>query len=450
MSFGVSNFPTSLDATSNLGSLVNNVSTTLSADFDHTSDTTLSLTDGSDFPSTGGVVFVDGNRGVYTGKSGNDLTGVSGVSASASSGDDVELRYDSAHHNGLLDAILNLQDKVGIDSSAVATSLDKRVTDLENVTLVGGNGIDLTSSTFAVDLGTNPGLEFSSAKLQVKAGTGITLDASGVHVDVGTTASKIVQLDGSARLPAVDGSQLTNLPSGTTYTAGDGIDITSDVISVDLATNPGLEFSAAQLKAKAGTGISLDASGINVDVGTSANKIVQLDGSARLPAVDGSQLTNLPGGGGGKILQVLQTVKTDTQTISTSGAVDVTGLSQAITPTSTSNKVLVTAIVSVGGITTSGGTFHLFRDSTEISLGASAGSRKRCASYYVPYSSAGMDFLTIHYLDNPATSSSVTYKIQYQAPGSSKTVYINRHENDADAATSPRTVSSISLMEVEG
>jgi len=30
-------------------------------------------------------------------------------------------------------------------------------------------------------------------------------------------------------------------------------------------------------------------------VGTSANNVVQLDGSARLPAVDGSQLTNLPG-----------------------------------------------------------------------------------------------------------------------------------------------------------
>ena len=34
---------------------------------------------------------------------------------------------------------------------------------------------------------------------------------------------------------------------------------------------------------------------LNVDVGTSANKIVQLDGSSRLPAVDGSQLTNIPG-----------------------------------------------------------------------------------------------------------------------------------------------------------
>jgi hypothetical protein len=38
---------------------------------------------------------------------------------------------------------------------------------------------------------------------------------------------------------------------------------------------------------------------LNIDVGIGANDIVQLDGSGKLPAVDGSALTNLPGGGGG-------------------------------------------------------------------------------------------------------------------------------------------------------
>jgi hypothetical protein len=36
-----------------------------------------------------------------------------------------------------------------------------------------------------------------------------------------------------------------------------------------------------------------------LDTGTSANQIVKLDGSAKLPAVDGSALTNLPSSGGG-------------------------------------------------------------------------------------------------------------------------------------------------------
>ena len=38
---------------------------------------------------------------------------------------------------------------------------------------------------------------------------------------------------------------------------------------------------------------------LSCDVGIGANDIVQLDGSGRLPAIDGSQLLNLPGGGGG-------------------------------------------------------------------------------------------------------------------------------------------------------
>lgn len=50
----------------------------------------------------------------------------------------------------------------------------------------------------------------------VTAGTGLTggtISGSGtIAVDVGTSANKIVQLDGSARLPAVDGSQLTGIP----------------------------------------------------------------------------------------------------------------------------------------------------------------------------------------------------------------------------------------------
>ena len=37
---------------------------------------------------------------------------------------------------------------------------------------------------------------------------------------------------------------------------------------------------------------------ITAMLGTAANDLVQLDGAAKLPAVDGSQLTNLPGGGG--------------------------------------------------------------------------------------------------------------------------------------------------------
>ena len=68
--------------------------------------------------------------------------------------------------------------------------------------------------------------------LATVATTGAYSDLSGTPtlgtaaaLDVGTSATNVVQLDGSARLPAVDGSQLTNLPSGAS-TLGALTDVT--------------------------------------------------------------------------------------------------------------------------------------------------------------------------------------------------------------------------------
>jgi hypothetical protein len=71
------------------------------------------------------------------------------------------------------------------------------------------------------------------------AGTGIVTSGTGatstLNVDVGTTASKIVQLDGSARLPAVDGSQLTNVlhdvVDDTTPQLGGDLDVQARIIT---------------------------------------------------------------------------------------------------------------------------------------------------------------------------------------------------------------------------
>lgn len=86
--------------------------------------------------------------------------------------------------------------------------------------ITAGNGIALTTASgganetrsISTSLATDPGLEYNSGALRVKAGTGIVRNSSGINVDVGTTASKIVQLNGSAQLPAVSGALLTNLP----------------------------------------------------------------------------------------------------------------------------------------------------------------------------------------------------------------------------------------------
>jgi hypothetical protein len=75
-------------------------------------------------------------------------------------------------------------------------------------------GLAVTDGGFIVGDGSNFVLETAgTARTSLGLGSAAVLTA-------GTSANNAVQLDGSARLPAVDGSQLTNLPSSGGATAG--------------------------------------------------------------------------------------------------------------------------------------------------------------------------------------------------------------------------------------
>ena len=84
----------------------------------------------------------------------------------------------------------------------------------------------------------------------------------------------------------------------------------------------------------------------------------------------------------GKILQVKSTIKTDTFTTTSGSVTDITGLSVAITPASTSNKILVIARVNIGLNRTAPYLYPLFlyRDSTSIGAHDSASNRTRAHS----------------------------------------------------------------------
>ena len=149
---------------------------------------------------------------------------------------------------------------------------------------------------------------------------------------------------------------------------------------------------------------------------------------------------------GGKILQVLQTAKTDTFTSSSSSFTDITGLSVAITPSSTSNKVMV--IVETNTSTASGNNaiLRLLRGSTAIAVGDSAGSRPQAfAQTRVNDTNASLGS-SVNFLDSPNTTSATTYKVQMLSQ--SGTVGINRTNADSDSASIGRTFSSITVMEV--
>ena len=156
----------------------------------------------------------------------------------------------------------------------------------------------------------------------------------------------------------------------------------------------------------------------------------------------------------GKILQVVQTAKTDTASFafsSTNAYSDLTGMSVSITPSATSSKILVMFTVAIGG---NSGSFHirLLRGSTNIAIGDGSDSRSYSTISFRP---AGAPYgletapLSHSFLDSPNTTSATTYKLQGTAGASySTTWYLNRSQSDNNADYGGRPVSTITAIEV--
>jgi len=158
--------------------------------------------------------------------------------------------------------------------------------------------------------------------------------------------------------------------------------------------------------------------------------------------------------GGGKVLQVVSTTKTDTfsASVGASGTtVAVTGLSASITPSSTANKIIVLFTINGGASGPNPVFVRLFKDGSLSSfVGDAAGSRQRISNQIVLPPDSGRNPATSGvFLDSPATTSSVTYDVRVShRSGSTRTVYINRSETDANSNATNRSASSITLMEV--
>jgi len=164
---------------------------------------------------------------------------------------------------------------------------------------------------------------------------------------------------------------------------------------------------------------------------------------------DGSQLTNLPASG--KILQVLNSNKTDAYTTTNTAYQIPSGLSVVITPSSTSSKILVMATTQFAiDADTGHGYATLQRDGTAILQGDASGSRPRV---YVAQNNFGNNAppnYQLVALDSPSTTSAVTYSLGVRSSNGT-TLYLNRSVRDSDTSGyDGRSASTIIVMEVAG
>ena len=186
-------------------------------------------------------------------------------------------------------------------------------------------------------------------------------------------------------------------------------------------------------------------------------KLPQSDGSSGQRIVtDGSgNLSFASAGASGKILQVLQTFKTDAFSRNSTSFGDITGMNVSITPASSSNKILIVCHLSVGTNGNGYAGFRLLRDSTNIGHSTaldsqnSANTRDSAFAFGDESSQATYKLNTVSYsfLDSPSSTSSLTYKLTVRT-WSSTTFRLNRPQSIGNAAYTMAGTSSITAMEV--
>ena len=206
----------------------------------------------------------------------------------------------------------------------------------------------------------------------------------------------LVSLNGVMQAPqdsfTVSGSQITFASALTSSDSIDFIMALGDVLDIGVPSDGAVNTS--QLANDAVTDAKI-ASGI------SSSKL-----TGALPAIDGSALTGISGG---KVLQVVQTVKTNTTTWSSSGYASF-GLDVTITPSATTSKVFLLAQVSLGSDTSSANiNFRWYNGSSAVGTDP---------FYIERWPSDGqavyrVKALTFNYLDSPSTTSAITYGLQF-------------------------------------
>ena len=183
------------------------------------------------------------------------------------------------------------------------------------------------------------------------------------------------------------------------------------------------------------------------------NKIVPRDG---LPSATSGDFS------GGGILQIVTKFKKDAHTLASSytqnAEVPISGLSLNIKPSSSSSLIWIQGFVSHNVNSGQQLSFYVSRNGTNVSpIGdAGSGNQKRVfvsaqgnQDYHSDWVVKNTPFW---FMDNPATTSAVTYQVgAIMGVSNSQYLWINRSERDqSGTGYDLRTVSNITAWEISG
>ena len=475
-----------LVSTSSTATLTNKTLTTpVIAEIDSGSTITLDATTDIVLDADGGdIFFKDGGTtfGSATNTSGNLIIKSGTTTAATFSGANVTLAgtvgSGAITSSGLITsgAGLVIADAGNIgsasDTDAIAIGSDGDVTLTQDLELQHDGAIlsfganDEVSLTHVHDTGillnsTNV-IQFNDASQNIGAPSATVLDINATdEIELNATLVDInanVEISGTAVTTGVHTfTAVPVFPNNTVETADiqadaiTGAKIADDAINSEHYTDGSIDTAhiadnqVTLAKMAGGTDgnlITYDASGDPAYVATGSDgQVLTSAGAGAAPTFEA-----LPSSG--KVLQVKQVVKLDTATTTSAHGTyaDISGMSLAITPSASNSKILVL----VNGATSPANNnysiaVNLVRGSTSIFLANSRSSATRASDWGLCQANQATS-VNIAYLDSPATTSAVTYKLQFSVESGSTALFGGSHSSGGSSNGS--VPGSLVLMEI--